>query len=113
MEGKLLELAGDKVLGELLSVELPVVVVIVSGRNGGTGNAPALLEEFELEVIVIVVNGLCLLGEDKGDSSLPLLVKLGGIEYSKPHDGVLGCKPICSMLGVGAVGVLRTFRVSN
>ena len=37
IEGKLLELAGDKVLGELLIVLLPpVVVVVVRGRNGGT-----------------------------------------------------------------------------
>lgn len=48
--GKLLELAGDKVLGELLMVvELPVVV-IVKGRKGGT----TMLELLLLVVVVVV-----------------------------------------------------------
>jgi hypothetical protein len=43
IEGKLLELAGDKVLGELLIVLLPpppVVVVDVRGRRCGTATPP-------------------------------------------------------------------------
>ena len=88
MEGKLFELAGDKVLGELLIVLLPVVVVVVNGRKGGTRGA-AMLELDE--VVVVVVNGLSLVGlEDKGESSPPLpapplrpeLARLGGNEYS-------------------------------
>ena len=86
MEGKLFELAGDKVLGELLIVLLPVVVVVVNGRKGGTRGA-AMLELDE--VVVVVVNGLSLVGlEDKGESSpppaplRPELARLGGNEYS-------------------------------
>ena len=78
MEGKLFELAGDKVLGELLIVLLPVVVVVVNGRNGGTR---AILELDE--VVVVVVNGLSLVGlEDRGESSPLVLAKFGGNEYS-------------------------------
>ena len=102
IEGKLLELAGLRVLGLELIVELPVVVVVVKGKKGGRARPPMRL--LELEVVVVVVNGLCLLGEFelKGESSP--LVKLGGIEYSYPHEGVLGCSVLS--LGKGAVGVL-------
>ena len=81
MEGKLFELAGLKVLGELL---IELVVAVVSGKKGGT-----LILEL-LEFVVVVVNGLIRLGlELKGESVVlspdsPLVVRLGGNEYSYP-----------------------------
>ena len=86
MEGKLLELAGLKVLGELL---IELVVAVVSGKKGGT----LMILEL-LEFVVVVVNGLIRLGlELNGESvvlspdspsPLALVVRLGGSEYSYP-----------------------------
>ena len=76
MEGKLLELAGLKVLGELL------IELVVNGKNGGT-----LILEL-LEVAVVEVNGLIRFGlELRGESVVlspdsPLVVRFGGKEYS-------------------------------
>ena len=83
MEGKLFELAGLKVLGELL---IELVVAVVSGKKGGT----LMILEL-LEFVVVVVNGLIRLGlELNGESvvlspdSPSIVVRLGGSEYSYP-----------------------------